>query len=566
MVAHDDSHSIASHHATNNTAPVHHASNNESKKLTRKEKQLLTKTANRARHRLLSIRHDVVTYVKPTLEQNAFTRDLPLLSNERCGSWYAPSTHHSPQHSCYFKSTDGHVGTYNFSLKRLNLNVVDQCSHSNGCIIVDASVRKEMPDSFSRTIPIWCAVLNRIVARYRQELGMPSFKNWDESLYTPSWLVSKEEHATMEALIDIRVQELYDCHAIVDPQRLAETLVKPLRPYWHNHFQDISRENYYVVVCLNASQHVSNRVWMEDLQYWYTPGAADDQESWARHLTPQLFWNNVDKLLDTCETDDQVDAAIDAIVSNERLDNDILEADAESAQKLYNLVGNTTNIAIGTRRAGRPPDCWKQFDAILNVTDTEYPDVHKACQCQQVPQKFYLQLPVKEGKRDRSELERWMAVGIAFCIAHSQKRRTILVHCAQGRDRSVAIVMATIVLFCDLTFPLRWKEETRLLNMSDLEAMTDIANYKTEPQHDMYQYSGLSKRLVNGLQGREGRDCLLQWVRKEFNLLDTEEPLATKETLRIALHLIRQDREMAEPSRSTMQKLNRFFMSGTYDK
>jgi hypothetical protein len=38
------------------------------------------------------------------------------------------------------------------------------------------------------------------------------------------------------------------------------------------------------------------------------------------------------------------------------------------------------------------------------------------------------------------------------------------------------------------------------------------------------------------------------------------EPFADKNGLRIALHLERQDREKAEPKRSTLQKLNGFFM------
>jgi len=73
--------------------------------------------------------------------------------------------------------------------------------------------------------------------------------------------------------------------------------------------------------------------------------------------------------------------------------------------------------------------------------------------------------------------------------------------------------------------------------------------------------------FISGLQGREGRDVLLKWVRQELgHPVDNDCPaLATKETLRITLHLLRQDREKAEPSRSTVQKLNRFFMSSIYD-
>ena len=91
----------------------------------------------------------------------------------------------------YFKSTDGHVGTYAISLKRLNLSLLEVLHQSStttavngddgdgncagqggggGCFLVDSSVRKILPDSFSRTIPIWCCVVNRLVLKYRREL------------------------------------------------------------------------------------------------------------------------------------------------------------------------------------------------------------------------------------------------------------------------------------------------------------------------------------------------------------------------------------------------------------
>ena len=52
-----------------------------------------------------------------------FDGSLPLVANERCGSWYIPP--HRKEGSAYFKSTDGHTGQWNFSLRRLNLQVLD---------------------------------------------------------------------------------------------------------------------------------------------------------------------------------------------------------------------------------------------------------------------------------------------------------------------------------------------------------------------------------------------------------------------------------------------------------
>ena len=59
-----------------------------------------------------------------------------------------------------------------------------------------------------------------------------------------------------------------------------------------------------------------------------------------------------------------------------------------------------------------------------------------------------------------------------------------------------------------------------------------------------------------------GKEIFLNWAHKQKKL-PPNIPLANKESLRIAVHLIQQNREVAEPTRSTMQKINRFFMSGS---
>lgn len=56
--------------------------------------------------------------------------DLPLVANERCGSWYIP-----PEVKCasaYYKSTDGHTGQWNFSCRRLNLQLLPVAGEHGG--------------------------------------------------------------------------------------------------------------------------------------------------------------------------------------------------------------------------------------------------------------------------------------------------------------------------------------------------------------------------------------------------------------------------------------------------
>lgn len=57
---------------------------------------------------------------------------LPLIANERCGSWYVPPEKKAG--SAYFKSTDGHFGEWAFSMRRLNLQILDTVGRAGGYV------------------------------------------------------------------------------------------------------------------------------------------------------------------------------------------------------------------------------------------------------------------------------------------------------------------------------------------------------------------------------------------------------------------------------------------------
>jgi tRNA A64-2'-O-ribosylphosphate transferase len=124
---------------------------------------------------------------------------LPLVANERCGSWYIPLDKKTD--GVYFKSTDGHMGQWSFSLRRLNLQLVDVLQKYGGAVVVDSTRRgKSMPDALSKTIPIWCCVLNRAL------FGGEGVKH---ELYTPPHAVSESEHAQIENRIDGLVRQFF---------------------------------------------------------------------------------------------------------------------------------------------------------------------------------------------------------------------------------------------------------------------------------------------------------------------------------------------------------------------
>lgn len=532
-------------------------SSNHHSKIPNRQKR---KTAYRARHRLLSIERDATFLAQQRLSSTLISdASWPWIPNKHCGSWYLPPTSYTT--SVYFKSTDGHVGTYAFSLKRLNLHLIEVLREFGGCHLVDSSVRKTLPDSFSRTIPIWCCVLNRIVERYRSQLrGISTDSDctshrstWDTNLYTPLSIVATEEHSLISNLIESRVQLLYESRAIVDPRRLIEMMQKPLRARWvvdgrlvddtpmtDGDFYDKGQVEFYTIVCCNPSVYSGTKHvrWISldksddtDQGYYYTPGAADDEASWGRGLTHELFWSNKERLLGSTLSDDSVDALIDALVKN-KLHQEGISFDNEHPQFCMDKIGNL-NLWIGSRKAGRPPECLENFDAILNVSEIEYPIMTDSIASQieaSNRQCFYLQLPVAEGKRDKSELERWMPVGLFFLIQHLKHDRRILVHCAQGRDRSVAVVLALVALVCPAEYPLKLRRDFDKINVAHLRKLAMTDGFENRNEDKVYLLSGLHSDLVEALLKERGRDVFLKWMQQYST---HQNPLAAKESLRI---------------------------------
>ena len=104
----------------------------------------------------------------------------PTLANLRCGVWHVPPSIASFGH-CYFKSTDGHAGQWDFSRTRLNLQVALAAGgDARGVVLVDSTRSgKRFPDALSKTVPIWCCVL--IAMYFAYEVVTPRPAPWTGS-------------------------------------------------------------------------------------------------------------------------------------------------------------------------------------------------------------------------------------------------------------------------------------------------------------------------------------------------------------------------------------------------
>jgi len=177
---------------------------------------------------------------------------------------------------------------------------------------------KSFPDSLSKTIPIWCCVINRAVRALRQEVLFSSFHffsplrilffsqaggatgDWDESLHLPLWITANER-AQLETKLDGFVTKLLRCG--VDLNELVLSVRKPLRPLWVNRNTHEWADSSFLtelafspVICLTASN--SAELGVGERRGWtYVQGAGDDEEAWSCGLTPSQFWLHKEQLL-----------------------------------------------------------------------------------------------------------------------------------------------------------------------------------------------------------------------------------------------------------------------------
>ncbi|KAH7572699.1 hypothetical protein JRO89_XS04G0291800 [Xanthoceras sorbifolium] len=418
--------------------------------------------------------------------------ELPLLANLRCGLWYSSKFHFT----CYFKSTDGHTNNWSFNTSRLNLHVALLAGDKGGCIIVDSTRRgKRFPDSMSKTIPIWTCVLNRSVCNFRNKMcnnahvvveGESNASDdhandrrefsvdWDCSLHLPLW-VSDTEKAAINDRLEGWTKELEASGA--DIASLASCLKKPLRPLWIsqktviwlNEVPDHDSWDFTPIILVSASSQsgIPQHRTTSKFSWNYIPGAGDDEESWARGLSPILFWNHAYDLINSgpnfCNQKVAEIVEKDRVFRAQRghiapqvlvkppklLENSTYMSHVEPllSSDISNLKINlssdegctiswldSTNLAVGkSQHATKVPN----VDCILNC-DQESITVSLS------NSEGYLHLPMVNSKLDRFSLLRNLPSAVNFAKSNISRGKTLLVCCHSGEDISVCVCLAIL--------------------------------------------------------------------------------------------------------------------------
>ncbi|PYH95337.1 tRNA a64-2'-o-ribosylphosphate transferase [Aspergillus ellipticus CBS 707.79] len=372
----------------------------------------LRRSALTVTNRLRSIEADAA-FARETADHYG----LPLIANERCGSWYIPPEVKSG--SAYFKSTDGHTGQWDFSFRRLNLQLLPIAREHGGCIIVDSTRRgKLMPDALSKTIPIWCAVINRAL--------FPSDTAYHAVEFPPNFLGASEE-SQIERRIDGFVKSLEDLKLDLDD--LKQQLGKPIRIAWANrsyfHPTDLYKgDKYHLFVLCSASKRVHGAEMSEG---GYIQGAGDDSESWAYGLTPPVFWASRSTLFQHSEED--LPAVIEQLVEEHRKqDTDERAIRIAPTRNIY--ISQTHPRLNNSNRYDIIIDCNGRPEAVEGNAKR----LNLGCGTS------------KLGSRDlRKQLDQ--VQGFVKSRFGSNPSQSLLVTCETGKDLSAGALLAILCLF-----------------------------------------------------------------------------------------------------------------------
>ncbi|KAK9452270.1 tRNA A64-2'-O-ribosylphosphate transferase [Limtongia smithiae] len=355
--------------------------------------------------------------------------DLPLVANERCGLWYIPPERLAD--SVYFKSTDGHTSQWGFSLRRLNLHILDLVVSSGGIIIVDSTRRgKIMPDALSKTIPIWCAVINRAV-----------FGEAPTTVFATSRAaVPESEHVQIESRLAGWTEAF--CNSGIDIDKLKSLLQKPLRPVWitpnDTHWlphTPLQYPNFFPIVLCTASKMVLDGV-ERGSGYSYVQGAADDHEEWSLSITPGLFWANKEVLVHAS------DAEIEEMLERGVLFDVSSSKKKESGSLEVAQIGDT-GIHIGNSlNATIPLADIAAYGIIVNLSAA-----HVSTNTSQYL-KGYMHMPLAAGKKGSREFRVELPAILLFIKTEGVSKKTLFL-CDTGSDFAVGAALAMLSLYFD---------------------------------------------------------------------------------------------------------------------
>jgi tRNA A64-2'-O-ribosylphosphate transferase len=168
-----------------------------------------------------------------------------------------------------------------------------------------------------------------------------------------------------------------------------------------------------------------------------------------------MFWKHHNLILSNQADCEENVKSIVATFKDELLEQGDMDG------KNYAMI-KPTNLAIGNYSSGKPPQCWIDFDYIINCSVSEYDNMNSKDK-----EGCYLHLPIPEGKKGQIIFGTSIQKAIDFVQKPILENKKILVHCSTGKaslndfyflllilsigkDYSVGILLAIMIHYFDL--------------------------------------------------------------------------------------------------------------------
>ncbi|QLL31139.1 hypothetical protein HG536_0A09560 [Torulaspora globosa] len=386
--------------------------------------------------------------------------NFPVIPNERCGLWYCDPKQYGQ--TSYFKSTDGHVNQWDFSVRRLNFHLLPTIAKNSGVIIVDSTRRgKKIPDALSKTVPIWCAVLNSIAMEHRNG------SSEQEILYLPPTSVSESERHSIRTRLPALVKKLKEFD-IIDGRKLHEQLGgRLLRPFWVypgspmlepitdvftgevlQKIWDFGDDNIIPIILCTVSYCAQDGI---DKRYGFTyvQGAADDHELWSQGLTAQLFWSDIDYLRDSNRSEQEIESRVAELVFK----NDCASKDITVDYAFPQIDSVTPELSLGRVRDNLEitenliVQLGESYSVIIILSSSVKISAPKPLKDEftELIKVYKLQSGSKASSKElRNQLLR-IAPPLQAKVLE-KPRKPILISCNSGTDVSVGLLLAILSL------------------------------------------------------------------------------------------------------------------------
>ncbi|EDO14692.1 hypothetical protein Kpol_1068p2 [Vanderwaltozyma polyspora DSM 70294] len=398
-----------------------------------------------------------------------FFPEFPVIPNERCGLWYCnPKLF---EQTSYFKSTDGHINQWDFSTRRLNFHLLPTLAQNGGIVIVDSTRRgKKIPDALSKTVPIWCAVLNSLMLESVDQLN----DDYSKVLFVPPSTVPNSEYQRILKKLPLLIERLNKL-AIIDGSDLYKQFNgKLLRPIWihpgssllqsttdiftgestNDVWETPEDEEIIPIILCTVSYRAQDGVDKRH-GFTYVQGAADDHELWSHGLNPDMFWDNIEQFNDLDRSEDLLQSTVEDLLAAKQ--KEVSETETLEAFNPLDMI--TTDIFLGKIADGLiigdslTSELLSKFSMVIVFSESCKLSVSK--NEEKITQRIVINQLQSGSKKSSKALRKTLPelhsrIEPFFSTDKAKSELPILICCNSGTDMSIALVLMLLCKHYDL--------------------------------------------------------------------------------------------------------------------